>query len=291
MRGIVSENELHRLVRDLARRARQEIDAAGLAIDDFDSIAHKYGIRFAWQEMSLDKDGHYAKGIRIITLNNHVTHLERRNFSFCHEFMHDRIDCDEVLCEMVHEFAINMSDGETESLIERLCNIGAAELLIPSENVRQLMLQRGFSTTRISELCEYFGASSIAVAFQMVNCASHDCYLVIAENRIVRPMANHSQAPLLSIKSTNVPQEQLVIIYSGASSAAKYSIKRNQAFSNNHFLCGALHANEPVRGDAKLPFASGNGWDIPCEALYFRGKVFAFFNRTQPMSSLQIPLF
>lgn len=291
MRHIVSEKELHRLVHDLVRRTRQEIDEAGIAIDDFEGIVYKYDIKLAWQEMSLDKDGYYAKGVRIITLNNSVTNLERRNFSFCHEFTHDRIDCDDDLCEIIHEFTINMSDEDTERLIERLCNIGAAELLIPSEDVRQMILERGFSTTLISELCERFSASSIAVAFQMVDCASHDCYLVIAERRIVRPMSNHSQVPLLSIKPTNVPQEQLVIIYSGASSAAKYSIKRNQAISNNHFLCGVLHANEPMRGDAKLPFASGNGWNVPCEALHFRGKVFAFFNVSTPISSAQLALF
>lgn len=291
MRHIVSEKELHRLVRELARKTRQEIDEAGIAIDDFDSIAHKYDFKFAWQEMSLDKDGHYAKGVRIITLNNSVTHLERRNFSFCHEFTHDRIDCDDELCEIIHEFTINMSDEDMERLIERLCNIGAAELLIPSEDVRQVMLERGFSTTLISELCERFGASSIAVAFQMVNCASHDCYLVIAESRIVQPVSIHSQAPLLSIKPTNVPQEHLAVIYSGASSAAKYSIKRNQALTTSHFLFGVLHTNEPMRGEAKLPFASGNGWNVPCEALHFRGKIFAFFNVSVPISSAQLTLF
>ncbi|MCC6896907.1 MAG: ImmA/IrrE family metallo-endopeptidase [Anaerolineae bacterium] len=287
----MSEKELHRLVRDLARRTRQDLDKAEIAIDDFDGIAHKYDFKFAWQEMSLDKDGHYAKGVRIVTLNNRIMHLERHNFSFCHEFTHDRIDCDNALFEVIHEFTIDMSDEDMERLIERLCNIGAAELLIPSEDVRQVMLERGFSTSLIPELCERFGASSIAVAFQMVNCASHDCYLVIAEKQIVQPTAVHNQTPLLNIKPINVPQEQLVIIYSGASPVAKYSIKRNQTLSNNHLLYKSLHANEPVRGDAKLPFASGNGWDVPCEALYFRGKVFAFFNRTQPMSNLQMSLF
>jgi len=283
----VTEKELVRQAGELAARTRREIEAAGLVITDFEQVARLFDVTVVWGELPAGKDGSYLKDERKIVLSTSVTTPERINFSFCHEIMHARIEDDD---DLLSDFADAYRRSDEEAM-ERLCNAGAADLLMPAENVRQIMVERGFSTTLIPELCERFGASSIAVAFQMVNCASHDCYLVIAENQLVQPTAVHNQISLLNIKPINVPQEQLVIIYSGASSAAKYSIKRNQAFSNNHFLCGALHANEPVRGDAKLPFASGNGWDIPCEALYFRGKVFAFFNRTQPMSSLQIPLF
>lgn len=283
----VNEKRLIQLVCELTKRTRDEIEQTGLKPDDFLGIANKYEVALYWEELPLDNPGYYSKDECKIVLNNRIKNQERLNFTFYHELTHHLIEHNDEILTLLADAYIS-SDYET---MERLCNAGAAELLMPSEDVRQLMLEKGFSTTLIPELCERFGASSIAVAFQMVNCASHDCYLVIAENQIVQPTAVHNQTPLLNIKSINVPQEQLVIIYSGASPVAKYSIKRNQTLSNNHLLCESLHANEPVRGDAKLPFASGNGWDVPCEALYFRGKVFAFFNRTQPMSNLQMSLF
>ncbi len=283
----VNEERLIQLVCELTKRTRDEIERTGLKPDDFQRIADKYDVVLHWEELPLGNPGYYSKDECKIVLNNRIKNQERLNFTFYHELTHHLIEHNDEILALLADAYIS-SDYET---MERLCNAGAAELLMPSEDVRQVMLEKGFSTTLIPELCERFGASSIAVAFQMVNCATHDCYLVIAETQIVQQTAVHNQIPLLNIKPIDVPQEQLVIIYSGASSAAKYSIKRNQTLSNNHFLCGVLHANEPVRGDARLPFASGNGWDVPCEALYFRGKVFAFFNRTQPMSSLQMPLF
>lgn len=283
----VTEKELVRQAGELAARTRREIEAAGLVITDFEQVARLFDVTVAWGELPAGKDGSYLKDERKIVLSTSVTTPERINFSFCHEIMHARIEDDD---DLLSDFADAYRRSDEEAM-ERLCNVGAAELLMPAENVRQIMVERGFSTILIPELCERFGALSIAIAFQMVNCASHDCYLVIAENQMVQLTAAHNQTPMPNIKPINVSQEQLVIIYSGAASAAKYSIKRNQTIPVNHLLCMALRSNEPVQGDARLPFASGNGWDVPCEALYFRRKVFAFFNRTQPMSNLQMPLF
>jgi Zn-dependent peptidase ImmA (M78 family) len=279
-------------VRELAKRTRKEILDENLELSDFDRIARKYGVRLTWQELPIDRDGHYSKDLRTITLNSMITNPERQNFNFCHELIHDRVDRDDYLYEQIHEYAAQLaSETFMDDVIERLCNAGAAELLIPSEDVRRLMLEKGFSTTLIPPLCECFGASSIAVAFQIVTCASHDCYLVIAEPRLVNLKATDMQLPMPNIKPISIPQEQLVIIYTGGSPAAKYSIKRHQTIPANHLLYNALKTDEPLQGTAKIPFASGNGWDVSCEALCFRGKVFVLFNITLPISSQQMRLF
>lgn len=282
-----TEKELVLHAVEIAVRTRREIEDAGLFITDFEQVAHLFDVTVVWGKLPVGTDGSYLKDERKIVLSTNVATPERINFSFCHEIMHARIEDDAGL---LSDFADAYRRSDEEAM-ERLCNAGAAELLMPTENIRQIMVERDFSTILIPELCKRFRVSSVAVAFQMVNCASHDCYLVIAESQMFYLTTTHNQMVLPNFKPTNVPREQLVIVYSGKSSSAKYSIKRTQTLSNNHFLYEALHTNEPVRGYARLPFASGNGWDVPCEALHFRGKVFAFFNVTQPVSNHQLPLF
>jgi hypothetical protein len=42
---------------------------------------------------------------------------------------------------------------------------------------------------------------------------------------------------------------------------------------------------------AKIPFASSKGWNVDFYALYFRSKVFTFFNISHPISIDQMELF
>lgn len=273
----------------LAQRTRQEVERAGLQITDFSGIARKFGIQFEWGQLPISEDGSYAKDERKIVLNSRITNFERRNFSFCHEFMHDCIEHDDDFLSLFADAYIQQ-ESEYDTM-EQLCNSGAAELLIPSEEIRTLIQRDGFSITLIPQFCELFGASSIAVAFQMVSCATHNCYLVIVEMHNMQPEIRHNQPLLFEAKTPVDTQGQLLIIYSSASSSAKYSIKRNQVIPTNHLLYEALHTSETVSGEAKLPFASGKGWLVQCEAMCFRGKVFAFFNVEQPISNLQMRLF
>jgi Zn-dependent peptidase ImmA (M78 family) len=284
----VTEKDLIRQAVLLAQRTRLEIQEAGLQVTDFSGVVQKYGIQLEWADLPIGEYGLYSKDERKITLSIRVTNPESGNFNFCHEFMHD---CIEHYDDLLSLFAdAHIRPGSDYEVMERLCNAGGAELLMPSEDVRQMMLGQGFSTSLIHDLCERFEASSIAVAFQMVNCASHDCYLVIAEPQIVSTSVSTTATLMPMIQPDDTLREQLVIIYSGASSQAKYSIKRHQIIPVDHMLYQALRTDNSVRGDAKIPFASGNGWNVPCDALEFRGKVFAFFNVTQPVSHLQMRL-
>ncbi|MEZ4672252.1 MAG: ImmA/IrrE family metallo-endopeptidase [Anaerolineae bacterium] len=270
----ITEKELVRHAVELAARTRREIEAAGLLITDFEQVASLFDVTVVWGELPAGKDGSYLKDERKIVLSTSVTTPERINFSFCHEIMHARIEDDG---DLLSDFADAYRRSDEEAM-ERLCNAGAAELLMPAENIRQIMLEKGFSTSLIPELCEHFQASSLAVAFQMVDRAQHECHLVIAEPR----MKTASQAP------------ELVIIYTARSSSVeKYSIKRWQTLPQRSLLYDALRLvdGNSSRGEDCLPFATGTEWIVPCEALYFRGKVFAFFNVSAPTSSAQLALF
>lgn len=278
----VSEAELIKAAKHLAKQTRSNIVQTGLNVTDFNAVANHFNIRLEYGELRDGEDGTYSKDQRKIILNQKVTSIERVNFSFCHELMHDCIEHnDDLLCLFADAYI--PADRHYE-VMEKLCNAGAAELLLPTDNIREFVQTHGFLTENIPILCDLFQASSIAVAFQMVSTATHDCYLVIAEAQTAQQNADINKIPMFNMPIESRPQEKLIILYSSPSPAAKYSIKRHQLLPPNHFLYCSIDAVKPIKGDAKIPFASGKGWTVPCDALCFRSKVFAFFN-VQPATS------
>lgn len=269
----VGEKQLRQLVCALAKRTRNEIEEAGLKSNDFRGIADKYDVALCWEELPLNNPGYYSKDERKIVLNSRITNQERLNFTFFHELIHHLVEHDDEILTLLADAYI-ASDYDT---MERMCNAGAAELLMPSEDVRQVMRTKGFSAALIPELCQRFQASSLAVAFQLVNLASHKCHLVIAE-----PLTNgHDQAA------------ELIIIYTGRSPAEdKYSVARGHALPERSLLYEVwqLGEGESKQAEDCIPFASGTEWVVPCDAFRFCGKVFAFFNVEPSISPNQMTL-
>jgi len=112
---------------------------------------------------------------------------------------------------------------------------------------------------------------------------------VIAAPRYVRP--DESLPRLIDVRAAPAPA-RLVMLYTVASPSAKYAIRRGQPVPVDHLMYEAWQGGEEtIRGRANIPFASGTRWVVPCDALYFRGHVFAFFHTSDPVSSDQMRLF
>ena len=258
---------------------------AGLRLDDFQGIADQYGIILHRGRLTGNRPGCYLQDRKTVVLDPRVQSPERLQFTFSHELMHDRIEQDDDCLSLLADAYIK-SDHAT---MERLCNAGAAELLMPSEDVQDMTRVCGFSTATIPALCHRYRASSLAVAIHMAFTASHQCYLVIAAPRDVRQEA--ALPMLVDVKATPARQ-QLVMLYTVASPSAPYAIKRGQLVPADHLMYTAWQrGDETMRGWANIPFASGRRWPVPCDALSFRGYVFAFFHVSDPLISEQMRLF
>lgn len=290
MAHVAQMPDLFRLIEKLAKDTRQEIEQANLTISDFEGIARKYEIKFAWQELDLGTDGYYIKDARLITLNSQIGHQERRNFSFCHELIHDRIVCNDDFCEALHEATFHMSNAGTESIIEKLCNQGAAELLIPSDELRVMIAQQDFSVELIPELCDRFKASSLAVAFRMISMAEHSCHLLVADKREITPSAvQHAMFEVIPDQNW-----QLWVAYSASAPPAKYTLGRNVPILSGHLMYKALeNEGKIIRGTDDIPRHNSkkHRWEVQCECMLYKGWVFGLFHETQPISKNQLRLF
>jgi len=196
--------------------------------------------------------------------------------------MHDRIEHDDELLSLLADAYLASYD----TTIERLCNAGAAELLMPSADMQEMVRQYGFSTQIIPALCGRYNASSIAVAFHMIFTATHKCYLVIAEPDYIIP----DKLTMLADTKPAEAQLKLIMIYTAASSSTKYSIKRGQIVSSDHPIFTAWEQKDNIACRARIPFSTGKGWEMDFDALYFTSKIFAVFNESYPSSNDQMQL-
>lgn len=264
----ISDTKLYQRIRELARQARYEHLENGLTSRE--EIADHHRLTLA--ETAFPKDGALIEDT--IILSTFGTSEERRNFTFYHELTHHLIRQDDALLSDIHEIG-----GDPDRLIEKLCNFGAAELLVPTEEVQSHVDSCGFSASAIPLLCERFVASGIVVAIQMVTLASHECYLVIA-TPVEQPVAQ-AQLRLDDFNSDNHPVLQ--IQYSARSSSARYVIAWGTVIRHDHMIAEAHKHQCELKGKAGIPFRTGVKMSVDCNSIYFRGSVYAFFNVEPPM--------
>ena len=65
--------------------------------------------------------------------------------------------------------------------LERLCNIGAAEFLMPREEFTKLYKEKGFNVELIPFAANHFGSSTIATTIQLAQVAPNSCITAICE--------------------------------------------------------------------------------------------------------------
>jgi hypothetical protein len=92
---------------------------------------------------------------------------------------------------------------------------------------------------------------------------------------------NVAQSNFVNAPSGNSPK--LYVRYSSNSpSQEKYSIGKYSIIPKRHILSLAFQNQQFIKGRDKIPFKNGNGWDVDCEALYYKGRVYGVFNISQP---------
>jgi Zn-dependent peptidase ImmA (M78 family) len=272
------EKTLIQMIRDLIATERVKLISEHRTT--YQEVADFYGLSLEKIYSQPNQDGMLVEDRIILNLDGKGQ--ERTNFTFYHEITHHLIRANEDVLTLIHEIL-----GDIDKMIERLCNVGAACFLVPPDELNAFLTDNGFSVTAIPLLCEKYMASGLVVAFQMINHARHDCYLVVAT-----PTEKMSEIlPLMSVSEIAIePQIVLSVLYSAASSQAKYSIARETVIPPDHLIYNAYREGIHIKGHSFIPFRSGNKKPAECDAIFFRNNVYAFLNVTMPISSQQLTL-
>lgn len=282
--SIVTERDAKRRMRELVWRIKEDMSLKfqpryhGVN----DPVAKHLEIEVKEQDVQFGEGGMYIPGESPkIVIDPRSGEQERLNFSFFHEVSHHLIRMDGEL----YGFLDDHSPQDLHPTLERYCHIGAAEFLVPEGKVRKVIGKQGFSIELIRELDEKYPASKPAIAIQLAQCATHQCIVVVCNYGVI-PQRNEAQTPLIDTQED--VQSQLFVQYSSSSPSCKYTTGRFVPIPKGHLLANSYEQKSFLKGCGDLPVRSGKKWPNNCEAFFYRGKVYAVFNLTDPPSSNQM---
>lgn len=223
--------------------------------------------------LSGDSLAFYDSSSKTIVIDPNKGNSGRLNFTFYHEISHHLIQSDDVIySQMIDLVGENNNLDEIE---EKLANAGAAEFLMPSEEIRRIIDNKGFSINLFPEIYGKYPASRQAVLVQMAQCTSHQCILCMCSQTMDEKL-----------------NYRLWVDFSTESPSSKYAIGKNYLIPFDHYL-NEVSEYQPHLSDkkAQVPYKKSKTiHKVASEAIFYDGKVYALFNLSDaPLSKFEAP--
>lgn len=204
------------------------------------------GASLAYTRFPDDQDGAFDFNTQTILIAEGQS-PKRQRFTLAHEVMHCLIYRDDDLLSELHEA---YAGQELEAQLEALCNLGAAEMLLPREAVEAGMAKRGQSPRLVPELAE-----------------EHQ----VSEEVAIIALAEYGPSPSLVLVAGGKPMR---VFFSARNEKMLDRVRREARVPKGHPLALVLETALPYKGSAPLP-----GQRIPyaLEAFSRGGRVYAVF--------------
>lgn len=249
------------------------------------ALAKALGFSIISRDLGEGREG-AALAITIV-LNPGMQVKARQRFTLYHEIVHLLIKRNDELYSILHDQY--PSDTDFNRIIERLCNAGAAEFVIPREVILAAIEEKGFSISLVRDLSNIGEISPAAVSVQLALCAKHKCIVTACR------VASHAKADEALFSDELRLGMSLQVSMAVSSPRTKYRVARGSRIPRGHLFFTAYEEKdrEVVIGEALVPLRSGRQWIVECEAMRIGGQVFGIFHlEPAPVKSRhQLPLF
>ena len=124
-------DRMKRRVIEVVRNVVNEYASA--TIPTFDEICSGLGLNVVEDILPGRKEGMYVEKEKTIFIDSRMQNEERKRFTQFHEVTHSLLKQDEDLISELDEYINSQAGGYGQQLEEYLCNVGAAEFLMPSK--------------------------------------------------------------------------------------------------------------------------------------------------------------
>ena len=276
---------MNNLERRVIKLVQEAVDKYALTtIPTFNEICSGLGLDVKEGFLPEGTDG-IQKGMTII-INSQIKNEERKRFTQFHEVTHYLIEKDDDLISDLHEYT-TQEDGY-ERPLEHLCNIGAAEFLMPSKAFSRLYEEKGFNVELIPLAAHYFKSSTIATTIQLAQIAPNQCIASVFEYGLIPKDTIEAQDRFFNTEH-RAPKPKLHVVYSASSPTANRWLAKYTIFPDDHLINQAFSQVKMLEGESKIFFP---GWQESCtsEALPHKNRVYALFHLTPPPNPDQLTL-
>jgi hypothetical protein len=164
--------------------------------------------------------------------------LGRRNFSVCHEIAHTFFpDC----YEMVRRRSSAPARYDPDNELEQLCQVGAAELLMPEDDFRKDMEHVGLWLERITGLTTRYGASREAVFRRVMALTPHSAAIVFLSPHLSPSEKLDAQTPGL-FPELAAAVKKMRVLYSVRSTSFSEYIPTDKSVPDGSCVYEAVHS-------------------------------------------------
>lgn len=239
-------------------------------------VEQAFGLpKVQFDHLPLDRDGKRSER-QIIINRSLLSCRERVEFTLFHELLHILIEEDGLIISELDEHS-NVDGGKeaAERWLETLCDLGAAEFVLPSEAFARFMGERGWSIGLVPEAATNFRSSVVAAAFQYAHCCPNPCAVLVCEHGRC-PERSDSKCPRPSANAahTNKTPNFLYVAYAPSHPDA-YPMVRHVPVPTDHLIKRAWLTEGVLKGEAPGLFRNRRGYKMPCEAVRIGNRVYA----------------
>jgi Zn-dependent peptidase ImmA (M78 family) len=210
-----------------------------------------------------DRDGAYDPEHRVVLINSRVR-PERQRFTLAHEISHALLLGDDDLLSDLHD----AYEGERlEQVIETLCNVGAAAILMPESLIDEVLTRFGPSGQALAELARRADVS-----------ASSALYALAERTRVPVLYAVCAVTRLDADPEEDTPASKaLTVRASSGAPGVKYSLRPGTPIPDDHPVAVALDTRLPLAQESYVPFRSGRRMPAYVDAFPERQRVLVSF--------------
>ena len=216
------------------------------------ALAEGLGARLVFMDLG-ERDGAYDPEHGVILINQ--THSpQRQRFTLAHEISHALLLGDEDLLSDLHD---TFDGDDLENAIETLCNVGAATILIPDDDLRAALERHGISGQVIADVARRADVSAPVALYALSD--------------FVRTPA------IFAVCGTNGHGKTLTVLNSASTGSMRYSLSPGTLIPEGHPVDTAYRTGLPIEEASFFPFRSGKRMPAYVSAFPLRNRVLSAF--------------